>query len=109
MLVKHKTYPIGTRVRVARGQLAGVAGVVANLIDGHHNCVLTVAGWQEGYLVVNSELLILDAEEERESTARDLRDFVLDRLEHLSSTENERGRRRRFYEEALETAREFWK
>jgi len=85
MLLQNKTYPIGTRVRVARGQLAGVAGVVANLTDGHHNCVLTVAGWQEGNLVVNSDLLTLDAEEERESTARDLRDFVLDRLERLTA------------------------
>jgi hypothetical protein len=65
VLVQLETYSIGTRVRVARGRLAGLTGVVMKLTDDDRNCVLAIDGWQDAaYLAVNGDLLTLDVDEE---------------------------------------------
>ena len=52
------TYPIGSRVRVAHGKLAGLLGVVVKLTEGDFDCVLLIDGWANGaYLAVSGTAL----------------------------------------------------
>jgi hypothetical protein len=52
------TYPIGSRVRIAHGNLAGLTGVVAKLAEGDFDCILLIDGWVNGaYLAVGGTAL----------------------------------------------------
>jgi hypothetical protein len=48
MIEQLVTYPIGSRVRVAHGQLAGLTGVVVKVTEDDFNCVLLIDGWVNG-------------------------------------------------------------
>jgi len=48
MKLPGRTYPIGANVRITRGSLAGVTGVVIETSDRRRNCVLSVDFWAHG-------------------------------------------------------------
>lgn len=61
MLVQLDTYLCGTRIRIARGQLAGLTGEVAKMADDDGNYVLTIDGWAKGVcLVMSGDFLTLE-------------------------------------------------
>ena len=58
MIEQLVAYPIGSRVRVVHGKLAGLTGMVVRLTDDELNCVLTIDGWVRGaYLAVSGDAL----------------------------------------------------
>ena len=58
MFVQLETYRIGSRIRITRGQLTGLTGVVAMMSDDNSNCVLTIDGWETGvYLSMRCDML----------------------------------------------------
>ena len=61
MIVQLEAYPVGKCVRIARGNLAGLTGVVAWLTEADLNCVLTIDEWGKGvYAAISGNDLILD-------------------------------------------------
>jgi hypothetical protein len=64
MLAKSETYRIGSRIRITRGQLTGLTGVIAKMSGDNSNCVLTIDGWETGvYLSMRCDMLSSDIEE----------------------------------------------
>ena len=49
----HKTYHIGAKVRVTRGKLAGITGILIETKNSG-NCVLSIDFWANGVLIVVS-------------------------------------------------------
>jgi hypothetical protein len=54
MVVPLETYRIGSRIRIARGKLKGLTGVVAKMSEGNSKCVLTIDGWASGVCIAVS-------------------------------------------------------
>jgi hypothetical protein len=50
MLLQLPTFQVGVRVRISRGRLTGLTGVVVETIEDedHVHCVLIVDGWVSG-------------------------------------------------------------
>ena len=60
MIVQLETYRIGSRIRIARGKLKGLTGVVAKMSEDNSKCVLTIDGWASGVrLAVSGDILRL--------------------------------------------------
>ena len=52
MVSQSKTYQVGASVRVTRGSLAGVTGVVIETRNLRFNCVVSIDFWAHGLLLV---------------------------------------------------------
>jgi KOW motif len=58
--LKKPPYELGARVRITRGRLAGVTGVVTRITESNFNVVLTIDDWPNGtYVVVRGDVLEL--------------------------------------------------
>jgi transcription antitermination factor NusG len=55
MVSQSKTYQVGASVRVTRGSLAGVTGVVIETRNLRLNCVLSVDFWAHGVLLAMND------------------------------------------------------
>ena len=55
MVSQSKTYQVGASVRVMRGSLAGVTGVVIETRNLRLNCVLSVDFWAHGVLLAMND------------------------------------------------------
>jgi len=63
MIVQLEAYPVGKRIRIARGILAGLTGAVAWVTDDDLNCVLTIDDCEKGvYVAISDNDLVLDLE-----------------------------------------------
>ena len=60
MIVQLEPYRIGSRIRIASGQLRGLTGVVVKMSKDNSKCVLTIDGWASGVrLTVSGDILTL--------------------------------------------------
>jgi len=61
MPLKKAPYQLGARVRITRGRLAGVTGVVTRITASNFNVILTIDDWPNGtYVVVRGDVLELE-------------------------------------------------
>jgi transcription antitermination factor NusG len=64
MLVQLETYQRGTRIRVARGPLAGLNGKIAKISNDDGKYFVTIDGWAKGvYLIADADILAVEQAE----------------------------------------------